>query len=395
MSSSALRLACFLGLLGPCIAQEDACNGAHKEKSECAKDTKCTWCTAGAVPSACWTHENAAKLPPGVFECGLGAKPVRKSELLSQEVQEGLGIVWRGNHSTSHDELLLSAEEMPKALNWCNKDGKNYCTMNRNQHIPQYCGACWAHGSMSALADRIKIARKGMGIDINLAIQHMLNCGDAGSCHGGSIDGPYQWIESISRSTGTGISYESAQPYLACSSESSEGFCPHVDTTCKPANVARTCGSFDHEGGACNGLSHYPNATVSDFGSISGMSAMMKEIYHRGPISCGIDAMPMLNYESGIMKMQGNGADHVVSVVGWDHDENGEMFWIVRNSWGEFWGEMGFLRVAQGALSLEEQCAWATPGVFTAPEAGQQVHCHEGGDNCRVKTPKPEYQIFA
>merc|ERR1712032_953844 len=157
-------------------------------------------------------------------------------------------------------------------FNWCNfhgegKNGTSLCTMSRNQHIPQYCGSCWAHGSVSALADRIKIARGAKGIDINPSVQHMLNCGGVGSCHGGSVDGPYQWIKKISDETGTGISYETANPYLACSSESQEGFCPHADFTCKPINVARTCGSFDHEGGACTGLSSYPNATISDYGS--------------------------------------------------------------------------------------------------------------------------------
>jgi len=45
------------------------------------------------------------------------------------------------------------------------------------QHLPQYCGSCWAHGALSSLADRIKIARLGQGDDINLAIQFILNCG--------------------------------------------------------------------------------------------------------------------------------------------------------------------------------------------------------------------------
>merc|ERR1712039_869460 len=270
------------------------------------------------------------------------------------------------------------------------KDGVNYCSMSRNQHIPQYCGSCWAHGSVSALADRIKIARGAKGIDINPSVQHMLNCGNVGSCHGGSVDGPYQWIKKISGETGTGISYETANPYLACSSESTSGFCPHADFTCKPINVARTCGSFSSEGGSCTGLSHYPNATISDYGSISGKSAMMKEIYNRGPIACGIDAMPLLNFESGIVKDAGSGVDHVISVVGWGTDKTDGFYWIVRNSWGEYWGEMGYVRVAFGALNVESQCSWAVVKDYTAPEKGNQVHCHEGGDNCQGRpTPQP------
>ena len=114
-----------------------------------------------------------------------GAPRLRTSELLSREVQESMGIVWSGNHSRSHE--LLSSVALPDEFTWCNKDGVHYCTESRNQHIPQSCGSCWAHGSVSALADRIKIARGGMGIDINPSVQHILNCGGVGSCHGGSV----------------------------------------------------------------------------------------------------------------------------------------------------------------------------------------------------------------
>jgi len=309
----------------------------------------------------------------------------RRSELLARTDAEALGVIWRGNSSETSSHELLFAEAMPTEFSWCNKDGKSYCTMSRNQHIPQYCGSCWAHGAISALGDRIKIARKGQGVDINLAVQHLLNCGGVGSCYGGTVDGPYQWLHDISKKTGTGISYETAQPYLACSSDSKEGFCAHVDTKCAAANVARTCGSFDHEGGACSGLSSFPNATISEYGSISGADAMMKEIFNRGPISCGIDANPLLNYESGIITETGESVDHVISVVGWGNDAKEGMYWIVRNSWGEYWGEMGYVRVAKGALQIEDQCSWAVPAAFTAAENENQVHCHEGGDNCKAK----------
>ena len=58
---------------------------------------------------------------------------------------------------------------------------------------------------VSAPGDRIKIGRKAQGIDINLSVQHILNCGEVGSCHGGSLLGPYQWILRISKTTGSAM----------------------------------------------------------------------------------------------------------------------------------------------------------------------------------------------
>jgi len=312
----------------------------------------------------------------------LSAANVRgASEVWTDEQVRAAGWIPRANLTNSHD-LLEAPEEYPDNFTWCNKDGVNYCTMSRNQHIPQYCGSCWAHGAVSALADRVKIARGGKGPDLNPSIQHILNCGGAGSCHGGDDSAVYQWIHSHG-----GVSLETAQPYLACSSESSEGFCKYVDTKCSPMNVARTCGSFSQEGGPCTGLSHYPNISISDYGSVRGKDAMMKEIFNRGPVSCGIAADPLLNYEEGIVTkwtIPIISVDHVISVVGWGTDATHGKYWIVRNSWGEFWGEMGYVRVKFGALSLNS-CSWATVKDYTAPEKNNQVHCHEGGDNCAAK----------
>ena len=289
--------------------------------------------------------------------------------------------------------------KVPRSFTWSNVKGVNYLTKMLNQHVPQYCGSCWAHGAISALGDRIKIARGAKGIDVNLAVQHMLNCGNAGSCHGGSVDGPYQWIHQISKATGTGIAYETENPYLACSSESNAGICGAASWKCTPENVARTCSTFPSMGGTCTGLSQYPNATISDYGSISGPDAMAKEIYNRGPISCGIDAAPILKYAGGVVDMAGESVDHVISVVGWGTDTTAKTdanpdgaYWIVRNSWGEFWGEMGYIRVAKGnnALHLEDQCAWAVPDVFTAgnPSFGTgpagNFPCDEDGGNCKA-----------
>jgi len=315
------------------------------------------------------------------LQAPIASANVRGSERWTDAQVRAAGWTPRANSSNSH-ELLSPPLAYPDAYTWCNMQGVNYCTISRNQHIPQYCGSCWAHGAISALADRVKIARGAKGIDINPSIQHLINCGTAGSCNGGDESAAYQWI----RKHGP-ISTETSQPYLACSSDSKEGFCSHVNTKCSALNTARTCGSFTKEGGPCTGLSHYPNISIDEHGSISGTSSIMKEIYHRGPVACGIASDPLLNYGKGIVTehKSSKDVDHTISVVGWGMDASVGQYWIVRNSWGEFWGEYGYVRVKFGALGLTE-CSWATVKDFTAPEKDNQFHCHEGGDNCKAQT---------
>jgi len=320
---------------------------------------------------------------------GASMVSARMNEVWSKEETEAAGLVHKGSYTISPlPQDYIATEDLPTNFTWCDHDGVNYCTKSLNQHIPQYCGSCWAHGSVSALGDRIKIARKARGIDINLSVQHILNCGNVGSCHGGSVDGPYQWLHKISKSTGSGIAYDTQNPYMACSSEGTEGICPHAKWDCSAENVARTCSTFSSMGGFCGPIKNYPNATISEYGSIEGADNMAKEIMARGPISCGIDASPILKYTGGIVSDPGSMVDHVISVVGWG-SEGSKQYWIVRNSWGEYWGEMGYIRVEKGnnALQLETQCAWAVPDKFTDGMLGQSTNyrCYEDGTNCGSK----------
>merc|ERR1711971_1467063 len=112
---------------------------------------------------------------------------------------------------------------------------------------------------------------------------------------------------------------------------------------------------------------------------------MKKEIFARGPIACYIDAGPVVDYKAGIVTAKSDITDHAISVVGWGHDEKLGTYWNVRNSWGEYWGEFGYVRVQEGALNIESSCFWATVKDFTAPERNNQYPCYEGGENCKAK----------
>jgi len=252
---------------------------------------------------------------------------------------------------------------------------------------------------MSALSDRIMISQYfNKGEDrkddddnwapaastvrqtINLSIQFLLNC-SPGSCHGGSAIRTYKWIKEDAGF----VPYDTCQSYIACSSESTEGFCPHVDTTCSAINTCQTCSRDENKNGYCREITHFPNATIADYGTYShDIDATMAEIYVRGPIQASINGTAIHNYKGGIISdssLENTGHNHGVSIVGWGFDDvTKTRHWIVRNSWGQFWGEMGFFRVEMGRnlLGIEAHLAWATPGRYSVTN----VPCSEDGAEC-------------
>jgi hypothetical protein len=173
------------------------------------------------------------------------------------EIKQMAGHTKTNDYSFPLPHTYVKAEDLPDNFSWQNVKGKSYLTKMLNQHIPQYCGSCWAHGALSALADRIKIARgeEDDGPEINLSIQYVLNCGTdvAGSCHGGTATGVYDFIKNVVKN----IPYDTCQPYIACSHESKEGFCPHVDTKCSKVNTCRTCDTLTEFGGKCTEVSYH------------------------------------------------------------------------------------------------------------------------------------------
>eukprot|EP00698_Gefionella_okellyi_P002872 TRINITY_DN12739_c0_g1_i1.p1 TRINITY_DN12739_c0_g1~~TRINITY_DN12739_c0_g1_i1.p1 ORF type:complete len:305 (+),score=46.35 TRINITY_DN12739_c0_g1_i1:31-915(+) len=244
----------------------------------------------------------------------------------------------------------LHPSDVPDSFDWRNVSGVNYVTTSRNQHLPQYCGSCWAFAATSSLSDRIKIVRKGAWPEINIAPQVLLNCAQsaAGTCNGGDDTAAYKWIEQ------NGITDETCSPYEA------------KDLDCTAENVCKTCSpDFSDPTKDCSAVSDAPKYFISQYGPVSGVAAMEAEIFARGPISCGIAVtQALLDYTGGVFVDHTNttAIDHVISVAGWGV-EGSTPFWVVRNSWGTYWGEQGWARFAKGVntLAIETDCAWAVP----------------------------------
>jgi len=241
------------------------------------------------------------------------------------------------------------ALKAPAAYDWRNVNGRNFVTVSRNQHLPQYCGSCWAFATTSALGDRIRIQTQGAFPEAELAPQVLLNCLQGSTCDGGDPNAAYEYMAE------KGIPDETCAPYEA------------VDNECTPENICKNCQpDFSDPTADCSAVSNYTNHVVDEHGTLNGTDAMIAEIYARGPIVCVIAVTDALeSYTGGIFNdtTGAKGLDHAISVVGWGQDGN-QAYWIVRNSWGTFWGERGWFRIVRGVdnLGIESQgCYWATP----------------------------------
>ena len=94
---------------------------------------------------------------------------------------------------------------------------------------------------------------------------------------------------------------------------------------------------------------------------------MKKEIYQNGPISCGMHLTDdlVLNYKGGIYNSTETGQlNHEVSIVGYGVDqESRKEYWVVRNTFGTSWGDMGFfyIEIGKNNLGIETECIAGIP----------------------------------
>lgn len=263
----------------------------------------------------------------------------------------------------------LTDEELPENFDWRNVNGVNKLSWTVNQHIPQYCGSCWAQCAASALADRFILFSKDKGLEdeyVNLAlsVQAILNCRMGGDCDGGRPLLVYLYAHSL------GIPHFTCQPYQAknlplvnnCTNPETK---PEAEEMCK--NCAGPPPKLGEEGN-CWAVKKYRNYYADEYSLMDeNVMHIKKEIFARGPISCALMVTDgFLNYSGGVYReyvpAKNITVDHGISVVGWGKDkEVGDEYWIARNSWGTYWGEMGFFRIRIGDLGMEQLCSWGTP----------------------------------
>jgi cathepsin X len=161
----------------------------------------------------------------------------------------------------------------------------------------------------------------------------------------------------------------------------------------------------------CRGVEPFPNATIAEYGTIEhnedSVHQIKAEVFARGPVagkSCNVLRYITVFLEKGVPNLLAatiNGkplhtydgdfifndtsaekkTSHVVSIVGWGVDEASEQqYWVIRNSWGQYWASMGFGRVKLGSnvLGIEHKIIWAVPGVFST----RNKACHANAKNC-------------
>jgi cathepsin X len=194
----------------------------------------------------------------------------------------------------------LTVADVPSEWDWRNVSGVNYATPAVNQHIPQYCGSCWLHGSTSAFGDRLKILSHNTFPEVEISRQVLLDCQECGSCGGGDHNCVAQYLAK------TGLPDETCAPYRAADGDcNAEAYCK----TCSPSN-------------GCAAVKNYKVYKAAEYGTVVGATQMKAEIYARGPISCGMavtDAFEKWFFAQtpGIYSenSEGLGINHIISVV--------------------------------------------------------------------------------
>jgi len=236
-------------------------------------------------------------------------------------------------HNTIDEAMEARIAESAAPASWSWKD-QGAVTSVKDQ---QQCGSCAAFGAIAALDTCFYFASNVLYDD--LSEQHLMDCAyghnfydDEGAWGAFGCDGawPQAYYDWIVNKNGGRVEQEDCEPYTA------------QDHDCNDNDACNYMGA--HMTGFYN--KWYTNEDE------------MKELVYVAPVATTVFASYWGSYGGGVYEdsrccdavSDSNciwTLNHEISVVGYG-SEGGMDYWLVKNSWGKFWGEQGFMKIKRG-----------------------------------------------
>ncbi|XP_018408749.1 PREDICTED: dipeptidyl peptidase 1 [Nanorana parkeri] len=229
---------------------------------------------------------------------------------------------------------------LPDSWDWRNIAGYNFVSPVRNQGS---CGSCYSFATMGMLESRIRVMSRLQQTPI-LSPQQVVSC----SNYSQGCDGGFPYLIAGKYAQDFGIVEEADFPYTA------------GDTPCtlKGDSYRYYTAEYHYVGGFYGGCNE---------------AYMKYELILGGPLAVAFEVYDdFMHYSGGIYHHTGlqdkfnpfQLTNHAVLLVGYGKDSStGEKYWIVKNSWGESWGEKGFFKIRRGTneCAIESIAVSATP----------------------------------
>ena len=233
-----------------------------------------------------------------------------KKEMTLEERMKHLGLIIPEDVKKRFEEL--DKGESPVLLN--PEDRFDWREMKGVTPVKDQgsCGSCWDFAGVGAVESAVLIADS---VEWDLSEQQVIDCNTQGyDCGGGWMDAVYLLFRYY------GANEETCYSYLA-----RHGYPCEQDTCVGMVKL-------DRSRNIPNDVNEIKNALLT--GPVSTTFVV------RGGFSWNCHQGPM------------GSPNHAVVIVGWDDNLCGDGGWIVKNSWGPWWGDQGYFYIPYGSCSI-------------------------------------------